>query len=51
MSGDQMVEIRSEGYQADFPWSGTQELDLSFPLEEGALSEGEGWAFALHLND
>ena len=51
MSGEQMVEIRSKGYQADFPWSGTQELDLSFPLEEGAVTEGEGWSFILHLDN
>lgn len=51
MSGEQMVEVRAEGFQGDYPWSGSQEFNLSFPLEEGAISEGEGWAFVLHLNE
>jgi len=50
MSGEQMVEVRAEGLQGDYPWAGTHELTLSFPLEDGAISEGEGWAFILHLN-
>ena len=49
-SGEQFVEVRAEGYQGDFPWSGSQAFDLSFPIEEGATAEGEGWAFVLHLN-
>ena len=49
MSGEQMVEVRADGFQGDYPWSGTHEMDLSFPLEDGAKSEGEGWAFALRL--
>ncbi len=50
VSGEQYVEVRSEGYQGDFPWSGTHEFDLSFPIEEGAAAEGEGWVFVLHLD-
>lgn len=50
MSGEQMVEVRADGFQGDYPWAGTQELDLSFPLEDGAMAEGTGWAFVLHLN-
>lgn len=50
MSGEQMVEVRAEGFQGDYPWAGTHELNLSFPLEDGAVSEGEGWAFVLHLS-
>ena len=50
MSGDQMVEVRAEGFQGDYPWAGTHELNLSFPLEDGAMAEGEGWTFILHLN-
>ena len=50
MSGEQMVEVRADGFQGDYPWAGTHELNLSFPLEDGAISEGEGWAFVLHLN-
>lgn len=50
MSGEQVVEVRAEGFQGDYPWAGTHELNLSFPLEDGAMAEGEGWAFVLHLN-
>ena len=49
-SGEQKVEVRAEGYQGDFPWSGSQDFDLSYPIEEGATISGEGWAFVLHVN-
>jgi hypothetical protein len=51
MSGEQMVEVRAEGFQGDYPWSGTLTRTLSFPLEEGATQEGEGWAVVLHLSN
>ena len=51
MSGEQYVEVRSEGYQGDFPWSGSQEFNLSFPIEEGSAVQGEGWEFLLHLDE
>jgi hypothetical protein len=50
MSGEQIVEVRAEGFQGDYPWTGTHELNLSFPLEDGATANGEGWTFVLHLN-
>jgi hypothetical protein len=50
-SGEQMVEIRAEGFSGDYPWSGTHQLELTFPIVEGASAEGEGWAFILHLNE
>jgi hypothetical protein len=50
MSGEQMLEVRAEGFSGDYPWSGSHQANLSFPLEEGATAEGEGWAFVLHLN-
>lgn len=50
-TGDQMVEVRSEGFQGDYPWSGTHEFELSFPLEEGAQQKGEGWVLVLHLKE
>ena len=50
MSGEQMVEVRAEGFSGDYPWSGTHEKNLSFPLKEGATAEGDGWALVLHLN-
>jgi len=49
ISGEQMVEVRAEGFEGDYPWSGTQALDLYYPLEEGAIAGGEGWSFVLHL--
>jgi hypothetical protein len=49
MSGEQTVEVRAEGFQGDYPWSGSQEYNLSFPIVEGATVEGEGWAFILHI--
>ncbi len=51
VNGEQMVEVRAEGFQGDYPWEGTHELNLSFPLEDGAMAKGEGWAFVLHLNE
>jgi hypothetical protein len=51
LTGEQMVEVRAEGFTGDYPWSGTRESNLSFPLEEGSVAEGEGWAFVLHLNN
>lgn len=47
--GDQMVEVRAEGFQMDYPWSGTPELGVTFPVEEGATQEGEGWILLLHI--
>ncbi len=49
MEGEQNVEVVSEGFQQNFPWSGTQYLTLSLPVEEGASMEGEGWVVILHL--
>jgi hypothetical protein len=48
-TGEQMVEVRADGFQGDYPWSGTRTLDLNFPLADGAQVEGEGWKFILHL--
>ena len=49
MSGEQLVVVEAEGFQGEYPWSGTHALDLSFPLQEGATAEGEGWVVVLHL--
>lgn len=50
VSGEQMVEVRAEGFQGDYPWSGSHTLDLIIPLEDGATAQGEGWTFILHLS-
>lgn len=50
MTGEQLVEVRADGFSGDYPWSGTHSQDMSFHLEDGASAEGEGWALVLHLN-
>jgi hypothetical protein len=50
MSGDQMVEVKAEGFQGEYPWIGMHELELNFPLQEGATAQGEGWQFVLHIH-
>lgn len=50
MSGEQLLEVRADGFSGDYPWSGTSMVDLTFPLEEGNMQAGEGRAFILHLN-
>jgi hypothetical protein len=49
MSGEQMVVVDAQGFHGEYPWSGTQTRDLSFPLQEGATAQGEGWVVVLHL--
>jgi hypothetical protein len=49
MSGEQLVEVEAEGFHGEYPWSGSHSLDLSFPLQEGASAQGEGWVVVLHL--
>jgi hypothetical protein len=51
VSGEQNVEVIAQGFQGEYPWSGSHDIDLSFPLVEGATAEGEGWIFVLHLNE
>ena len=50
MAGQQMVEVEAEGFQGEYPWSGELSLDLSFPLVDGAMAQGEGWVLVLHLD-
>jgi len=50
MSGDQLVKVESEGFQGEYPWSGTHENQLAFPLQEGATAGGEGWLLVLYIN-
>lgn len=51
MTGEQLLEVRADGFSGDYPWSGTTTVDLTFPLEEGNMQAGEGRAFILHLNN
>jgi hypothetical protein len=49
MTGEQMVVVDAGGFHGEYPWSGTQSRELSFPLQEGATAQGEGWSVVLHL--
>ena len=49
MTGEQLVVVKAEGFQGEYPWSGTRTQELTFPLEEGATAQGEGWVIVLHL--
>ena len=48
--GEQLLEVRADGFQGDYPWEGKHQLDLDFPLEDGAQAQGEGWVFIMHLD-
>ncbi len=48
--GEQLVVVESEGFQGEYPWAGEHQFDLTFPLEDGAQAQGEGWVFILHLD-
>lgn len=50
MEGQQLVTVTSEGFNAEYPWAGTQTRIVTFPIQDGAMASGEGWAFVLHLN-
>lgn len=51
VSGEQNVEVIAQGFQGEYPWSGSHDIYLSLPITEGATAEGEGWQFILHLNE
>lgn len=50
MEGDQNVIVEAEGFSGEYPWSGTINRELLYPLIEGSSSEAEGWAVVLHLD-
>lgn len=47
--GEQLVVVEADGFQGEYPWDGARQLELAFPIEDGAQAEGEGWFFILHL--
>ncbi len=49
MSGEQMVEVRAEGFQGDYPWSGTHEFAFSFSWS--SLSSFFSAAFSCSCSD
>jgi len=48
-NGEQNVIVDAEGFQGEYPWSGSHSFNLEFPLVEGASVDGEGYQFILHL--
>jgi hypothetical protein len=48
-TGEQMLVVDASGFHGEYPWSGTNSFDLTFPLEDGASVQGEGYVFVLHL--
>lgn len=50
MQGEQLVVVDAGGaFHGEYPWEGENSLNLSFPWQEGATAEGEGWVVVLHL--
>jgi hypothetical protein len=50
LAGSQYVEVTAEGFHGEYPWEGEHSFPLSFPLQDGAIVQGEGWAFVLRLH-
>ena len=50
VQGEQRVEVEADGFQGEYPWEGEHQIELEFPLEDGAQAQGEGWVFILHLD-
>ena len=51
MTADQNVEVVIEGQTMNYPWSGTRQIEVSLPIQEGAQQGGEGWNLILHLDN
>jgi hypothetical protein len=49
MTGDQLVTVKSQGFTGEYPWSGESTQDVTFPLQDGASAQGEGWSMVLKL--
>ena len=49
MTGDQLVTVKSQGFSGQYPWSGESTQDVTFPLQDGASAQGEGWSMVLKL--
>ncbi|MDF1520814.1 MAG: hypothetical protein RQ728_09970 [Brevefilum sp.] len=47
--GEQNLEVNVEGTTSNYPWSGVPQMTVNFPIEDGAMREGEGWVLILHL--
>jgi hypothetical protein len=49
MTGNQLVTVKAEGFQGEYPWSGESTQNITFPLQDGATAQGEGWSMVLRL--
>jgi hypothetical protein len=50
LSGNQEVVVVYNQTTHTYPWNGTATINQSFPIQDGAITQGEGWIFILHLN-
>ena len=50
LSGSQLVTVDAMGFHGEYPWNGSQSLQVALPLVNGASAAGEGWGFVLQLN-
>lgn len=50
MSGSQNVVVESPGLSGEYPWNGTNSVNMVLPINEGASAAGEGWQCILHPN-
>lgn len=48
--GEQLVSVRADGVQADYPWEGRRTLDVTLPAADEAAAGGEGWSVVLHID-
>jgi hypothetical protein len=49
MSGEQNVVVVYKLVPQTYPWKGIATVNTSFPIQDGATANGEGWIFILHL--
>jgi hypothetical protein len=49
LSGEQNVVVVYQSVTQTYPWNGTATVNSSFPIQDGATAQGEGWIFILHL--
>ncbi len=47
--GEQRVEVNVGGVVQEYPWSGSADVDISLPVQDGAREGGEGWSFVLRI--
>jgi hypothetical protein len=49
LSGEQNIVVVYKLVPQTYPWKGTATVNVSFPIQDGATAQGEGWIFILHL--